>query len=243
MVCRRYCAASRHEVLLDEDDFRSFLQTSSWTRRCSASSTSARDSSGTLKSISCSSSWSTNTGLPVPVWSSSSCLGVNTQRFVDSCPHTGLSVLVGVCDFIMFLLIKSVAIKRGTFLDFLFLSTHGSLPYLIIGFWVLVRFVGCLCSFQQYQNPNRTFNYLKKFFRFHHNRFRDTKSWECIIEDDGVRSCSIKLQSFPLSKLYIDPSTPYLGALSTFACTMQDVVWSNQALADLCDSYPKKSRL
>ena len=26
MDCRRYSAASRHEVLLDEDDFRSFLQ-------------------------------------------------------------------------------------------------------------------------------------------------------------------------------------------------------------------------
>ena len=31
-----------------------------------------------------------------------------------------------VCDFIMFLLIKSVAIKLGTFLDFLLLSTYGS---------------------------------------------------------------------------------------------------------------------
>ena len=33
------------------------------------------------------------------------------------------------------------------------------------------------------------------------------------------------------------PSTPYLGALSTFACKMPDVVWSNQALLDLDDSY------
>ena len=33
------------------------------------------------------------------------------------------------------------------------------------------------------------------------------------------------------------PSTPYLGALSTSACTMQDV-GSNQALADRCDPYP-----
>ena len=32
-------------------------------------------------------------GLPGPVSSSSTCLGVNTQRFVDSCPHAGLSVL------------------------------------------------------------------------------------------------------------------------------------------------------
>ena len=27
------------------------------------------------------------------------------------------------------------------------------------------------------------------FFRCHHNRFRDTISLECIVEDDGVRSC------------------------------------------------------
>ena len=39
------------------------------------------------------------------------------------------------------------------------------------------------------------------------------------------------------------PSTPYLGALSTFACTMQDVVWSNQALADLSAPCPFDSRL
>ena len=31
------------------------------------------------------------------------------------------------------------------------------------------------------------------------------------------------------------PNTQYLGAFSTFACTMQDVVWSNQAIAHRCD--------
>ena len=31
------------------------------------------------------------------------------------------------------------------------------------------------------------------------------------------------------------PNTPYLDALPTFACKMQDVVWSNQAVLDLCD--------
>ena len=43
------------------------------------------------------------------------------------------------------------------------------------------------------------------FFRHHHNCFRDTISWECIVEDDCVRSCLIDLQSFSLSKLNIDP--------------------------------------
>ena len=91
----------------------------------------------------------------------------------------------------------------------------------MIGFWVLVGFVGCPCYFQRHQNPNHTSNYLCKkfsvvvevthkllvcdFFRFHHNYFRDTISWECIVEDDYVRSCLIELQSFPLNNLYIDP--------------------------------------
>ena len=93
MDCRCYSAASRLEVLLDEDDFRSSSRARE--RGSSASFTTACDSPGPLKSILCSSFWPTNTGLPVPGWSFSTCLGVNTQRFVDSCPHTRLSVLVG----------------------------------------------------------------------------------------------------------------------------------------------------
>ena len=93
MDCKRYSAASRHEVLLDEDEFRSLLQALElgdillpFTTEC--------DSPGTLKSIFCSSFWSTVTGFPVPVRSFSTCLGVNTQRFVDVCPDTSLPVLV-----------------------------------------------------------------------------------------------------------------------------------------------------
>ena len=43
------------------------------------------------------------------------------------------------------------------------------------------------------------------FSRFHHNNFRDTISWECFVKNESVRSCLIELQSFTLSKLYIDP--------------------------------------
>ena len=42
------------------------------------------------------------------------------------------------------------------------------------------------------------------FCRFHQEYFRHTTSWECIVEDDCVRSCLTEL-SFPLSKLKIDP--------------------------------------
>ena len=38
------------------------------------------------------------------------------------------------------------------------------------------------------------------------------------------------------------PNAPYLDVSSTFTCTMQDVVWTNQALVDLCDSYAWGSR-
>ena len=100
-------------------------------------------------------------------------------------------------------------------------------------YWVLVRFVGCLYCFKQYHEPNRTSNYLCRkfsvvvevthihflvydFFRFHHSRLRDTISWECIVEDDCVRSCLIELQSFSLSKFYVDPIHRVLMFLPIF---------------------------
>ena len=43
------------------------------------------------------------------------------------------------------------------------------------------------------------------FSRFHHNNFRDTISWECIVKDDCITSCLIEFESFTLSKLQIDP--------------------------------------
>ena len=73
--------------------------------------------------------------------------------------------------------------------------------------------------------------------RFHLNNFRDTISWVCVIKDDCITFCLIEFQSLQLSKLYIDPIHRIPGVFSTSACAMQDVVWSNQALADLCDSY------
>ena len=43
------------------------------------------------------------------------------------------------------------------------------------------------------------------FSSIHHETLQDTISWECVVKDDCVRSCLIELQSFPLSKLCIDP--------------------------------------
>ena len=73
------------------------------------------------------------------------------------------------------------------------------------------------------------------FFRFHHNNFWDTISWECVVKDDCVRSCLIEIKSFLLSKLFFDPIHSVLDVFSTFsACTMQDVVRLSQFHTDLC---------
>ena len=50
------------------------------------------------------------------------------------------------------------------------------------------------------------------------------------------------------SILYVEqaenrPSAPYLDDFSTLSCKVQDVVWKNQALLDLDDSYAWDSRL
>ena len=131
MGCRRYSAASQHEVLLDEDDFRSFLQALNLEMFCFFDNWVWQ-------------SWYSEInfvvlfqihqyGLSVPVWSSSTCLGVNTQRFVGSCPHTGLTVLVGSVTFSCF---SWERVSRSNLVRsrFPLLSTYG------------VRFFGCLCS-------------------------------------------------------------------------------------------------
>ena len=92
MGCTRYSAASRHEVLLGEDDVRSFSQALEFGDVLLHSQLHVTVLAFWNQLISCS---STNTGLTVLVWSSSTCVGNNnTQRFVDFDPHTDLTVLV-----------------------------------------------------------------------------------------------------------------------------------------------------
>ena len=258
MGCKRYSAASRHEVLLDEDEFRSFLQ-SLELGDVLLPFTTACDSPGTLKSILCSSFWSTMTGLPVPVWSRSTCLGVKTQRFVDSCPDTGSPHLLGL--WLQHVSLDSECRDQTWYVPRFPLSLHLRVsPYLIIGYWVLVRFVGCRCCFSQYQNPNRTSNYL-------------CRKSSVVVEVTHTisRIWFLQIPSQQLSRynklgvyrkgwlhyilfdriwiLYVEqavhrPNTPCLVVFSSFsACTMQDVVWSSQACTDLCvpcseDSQP-----
>ena len=79
-----------------------------------------------------------------------------------------------------------------------------------------------------------TYFLVYNFSRCHHNNFfRDTISKECVVKDDCVRSCLIELQSFPLTKLYIDPIHRVFMSFPLSVCTMQDVVRSRQAYTDL----------
>ena len=126
MGCRRYSAASGLEVLLDEDDFRSFL-TRSWTRKWSASFTTACDNPGTLKSMS------------------------SSSTLVDSC-HLRVS------PFLFDLLLQFL---KASTRNFVWILIHLRVfPFLIIGFLVLVGFVGYLCCFQRLLNPILSSNYL-----------------------------------------------------------------------------------
>ena len=54
------------------------------------------------------------------------------------------------------------------------------------------------------------------FSSFHHNSFRDTRSWECVVKNGSVRSCLMELKSFLLSKFYVDPIHRVLMFLPLF---------------------------
>ena len=44
------------------------------------------------------------------------------------------------------------------------------------------------------------------FSNFHPNNFRNTISWKCFLKDDCIRSSLIELQSFPQSKIDVNPA-------------------------------------
>ena len=54
------------------------------------------------------------------------------------------------------------------------------------------------------------------FSSFHPNNFRNTISWKCFMKNDGVRSSLIELQSFPHSKIDVDPKKCLLMSLPCF---------------------------
>ena len=106
-------------------------------------------------------------------------------------------------------------------------------PFFIIGFLVLVGFVGCLCCFQRLLNPILSSNNLDR-------------NSSVVVEVTHILSRIWFLQ-FPSQQLsryyklgvYRKGWLHYIlfdrTSITSSACTMQDVVWSNQAHTDLCD--------
>ena len=124
--------------------------------------------------------------------------------------------------------------------------------------WILglVGLVGSLLLVEQLLNPN---SFIQSCFKeifgggrgdaytfscmispvFLPNNFRDTKSWECFVKNDGVRSRLIELQSFLLSKIDVDPIHRVFDVSSTLsACTVQDAVLSGRSCQDPCVLCP-----
>ena len=130
-------------------------------------------------------------------------------------------------------------------------------PYLIIGFWLdslgilaascniriqithPIIFVG---NFRWWSKWHKRF-LVNDFFRFHHNVFRGTVSWEFIVEDVCVSILFDRTSILSVEQAVCRPNIPCPGTLSTFAWKMQDVAWSDQALSRLDDSYAWSSRL
>ena len=109
-------------------------------------------------------------------------------------------------------------------LNALWIHVHQRLsPFLIICSLFLVELVGSLCCFLRLLNPNSFIQLsLKEIvgdcrgdkYAFSYiispvsitTFFRDTISCACIVKSDCITFCLIELQSFSLSKLYIDPT-------------------------------------
>ena len=149
--------------------------------------------------------------------------------------------------------------KQDIFLDLLggFLSTTGLtvLDNLVLGF-VWIRWVSSLLpatsgsnsfvqrSFGEFLGGGRGGAFLSRVWSLRvparrlsrYNTLGEYRGgWlRCILFD--------RTSILFVEKVEYRPNTPSLGVLSTVACTMQDVVWSDQAHADLCDPCPKNSQ-
>ena len=162
--------------------------------------------------------------LPVLIWSASTFSSASlswSKRSTDTGTQlfTGLSVLTLVLSQPNKtpLSISSVSKPGGC-------SLSTGLPVLTIGFLVFGRvcWESSLTSsnfWTQFFHPTisngnlwrksrwRIYFLVYDFSSFHHNSFRDTVSWECVVKDDCVRSCLIELKSFLLSKFDVDPKS------------------------------------
>ena len=205
MGCR-HSAATRLEVLLDEDDFRSFWQ--------------ALELGDVLLlsqlHVSILVFWSQCRAHP-PLRVSPFLfdillqffIGIDTQLCVDSNPPTGLIVLDNwvfwfLLDSLGSLLLPATS-ESNSFIQF-------SLKEIVGGarIWFL-------------QIPSQHLSRYNKLGMYH-------RGWLHYILFDRTSILFVEQAEYR-------HNTPYPGVFSTFARTMQDVVWSNQAYTDLCDPY------
>ena len=158
------------------------------------------------------------TCLPVLTWSASTFSSASlswSERFTDTDTQleNGSS-----CSFI-----GALAAKVETFVDFLNTRTRLLLwqdRFPCSNNWIFGLWLGLLWVFPTSSNSWTQFFHpivfvgnfwlssrwlMHDFFKFQHNCFRDAINWVFLVEDDCVRSCLTELQSFSLSKLYIDP--------------------------------------
>ena len=206
MGCRRYFAANRLEVLVDENDSRS--------------SSRVREHGNFLLvsqlHVAIQTLWS-QCLFPRPVWTNRwivhfqrvspflldlrlrfrlrLCLDLNVQQTL-ALNWKQVSLFWHWCFRIQArrLLISSAFEPDGC-------SANTSLPVLTIGFWFMFGFAASLYHLQQLLNPILSSNYLKKrsnwhihflvndFSSFHHDSLGDTMSWKRVVKDDCVRSC------------------------------------------------------
>ena len=183
---------------------------------------------------------STHGSLSVLVWSSSSIFtGIDTQLWIDFDPSTCLSVLVEC-------LMSSW--PNGISFWISWVS-----PFLIIGFLVWVGFAGCLFCFERLLNPILSSNYLwRESLVVVAATHLLSYIWFLQIPSQHFSRCNklgvyrkgwLRSNLFDRTSILYDeqavhrPNTPYLGAFSTSACAMQDVVWSNHSCGSLWYSW------
>ena len=248
MGCGSYFAASRLEVLLDEDDSRSSsrVQVFCLFHNCMWQS---RHSEVNVYFLALSEQ---TDGLFTFNGSPRACL---------ICVYVFVCVFVFIYTFstdtgtqletsLPVLFIGAFEAKLFTFFDFLSTRTGWLLTlkkvslFLQLDFWFLVGFVGSLHHLQQLLNPIlsstcfsrnlwkkskwRIYFLVYDFSNFHHDSLRDTISWKCVVKDDCVRSCLIELNSFLLSKSDVDPIHRVLMFSSTFFLLVPCKTWCFQ---------------
>ena len=240
MGCRLYFIADRLEELVDEDDFRSFWRALErgnflllsqlhatilvlWSR-CLFPRAGWTDCPHTGPSVIV---WSASTFSSVSSSLSTSSTDTGTQLWMDGGPSTGLTVLEFSVPSRPYK--TSFPISWVNEPDGRSLTGLSVLDSWVFGFgWILGVFAASSDSWIRFFHPRifkgnlgrrsrwHTYYLVLNFSRFHHNNFRDTICWECVVKDNGVRSCLMELQSFLQSKIDVDPKYSVLMLLPCF---------------------------